>query len=215
MTVLVFVTVLTFLQYQHVGLLSHCGAWASCCSGFSSCLARTSRCEGFRSCGSQALEHRLSNCGLRDQLLCSKWDLPRPGVKPVSPALACRFFTTESPGKPQNVSSWCTSPHFPSPKCLPWRRSRSTLCDPMDCIPGNFPGKTTGMGCHVLLQGIFLTQGSKLGLLRCRQRLYLWAIREALNVYPSDCLFLVSLLLLSSRFSLGFLLHSLRSQTHH
>ena len=28
-----------------------------------------------------------------------------------------------------------------------------------------FPGKDTGVGCHSLLQGIFLTQGSKLHLL--------------------------------------------------
>ena len=27
-----------------------------------------------------------------------------------------------------------------------------------------FPGKSTGVGCHFLLQGIFLTQGSNLGL---------------------------------------------------
>ena len=31
------------------------------------------------------------------------------------------------------------------------------------------PGKNTGMGCHFLLQGIFLTQGSSLHLLHCRQ----------------------------------------------
>ena len=30
----------------------------------------------------------------------------------------------------------------------------------------DFPGKNTGMGCHFLLQGIFLTQGSNLSLLR-------------------------------------------------
>ena len=29
-------------------------------------------------------------------------DLPNPGVKPMSPALAGRFFTTESPGKPND-----------------------------------------------------------------------------------------------------------------
>ena len=34
------------------------------------------------------------------------------------------------------------------------------------------PGKNTGVGCHALLQGIFLTQGSNLGLPRCRQILY-------------------------------------------
>ena len=43
---------------------------------------------------------RLSNCGPRAQLLCSMWDLPRPGLEPVSPALAGRFSTTVPPGKP-------------------------------------------------------------------------------------------------------------------
>ena len=36
----------------------------------------------------------------------------------------------------------------------------------------NSPGKTTGMGYHFLLQGIFPTQGSNLNLLYCRQVLY-------------------------------------------
>jgi len=31
--------------------------------------------------------------------------------------------------------------------------------------PGDFPGKNTGVGCHFLLQGIFLTQGLNLCLL--------------------------------------------------
>ena len=43
--------------------------------------------------------HRLSSCGSRAQLLCGMWDLPRPGLKPVSPALAGRFSTTAPPGK--------------------------------------------------------------------------------------------------------------------
>ena len=43
---------------------------------------------------------RLGNCGSRAQLLCSMWDLPRPGLEPVSPALAGRFSTTAPPGKP-------------------------------------------------------------------------------------------------------------------
>ena len=45
---------------------------------------------------------RLSSCGSRAQLLCSMWDLPRPGLEPVSPALAGRFSTTAPPGKPDN-----------------------------------------------------------------------------------------------------------------
>ena len=37
--------------------------------------------------------------------------------------------------------------------------------------PWDSPGKNTGVGCHFLLQGIFLTQGSNPGLLHCRQML--------------------------------------------
>ena len=33
----------------------------------------------------------------------------------------------------------------------------------------NFPGKSTGVGCHFLLQGIFPTQGLDPGLPHCRQ----------------------------------------------
>ena len=56
---------------------------------------------------SPAAEHRLqtrrlSSCGARAQLLCSMWDLPRPGREPVSPALAGRLSTTAPPGKPHN-----------------------------------------------------------------------------------------------------------------
>ena len=38
--------------------------------------------------------------------------------------------------------------------------------------PWNSPGKNTGVGCHDLLQKIFLTQGLNPGLLHCRQILY-------------------------------------------
>ena len=41
-----------------------------------------------------------SSCGSWAWLLHVMWDLPGPGIKPVSPALAGRFFTTEPPGKP-------------------------------------------------------------------------------------------------------------------
>ena len=38
--------------------------------------------------------------------------------------------------------------------------------------PWDSPGKNTGVGSHALLQGIFLAQGSNLGLPNCRQILY-------------------------------------------
>ena len=43
-------------------------------------------CVGFSSCGAQAL------------LVQGMWNLPGPGIEPVSPALAGRFLTTVSPG---------------------------------------------------------------------------------------------------------------------
>ena len=45
---------------------------------------------------------RLSNCGSRAQLLRGMWDPPRPGLEPVSPALAGGLSTTAPPGKPAN-----------------------------------------------------------------------------------------------------------------
>ena len=54
-----------------------------------------------------------------------------------------------------------------------------TLGDPMDCsrpsssVHGDSPGKKTGVGCHVLLQGIFPIQGSNPGLLHHRWIIYL------------------------------------------
>ena len=38
--------------------------------------------------------------------------------------------------------------------------------------PWDFRGKSTGVGCHFLLQGIFPTQGWNPGVLHCRQILY-------------------------------------------
>ena len=50
--------------------------------------------------GHRLQTRRLSNCGSWAQLLRGMWDLPRPGLEPVFPALAGRFSTTAPPGKP-------------------------------------------------------------------------------------------------------------------
>ena len=91
------------------GLCFRCGAQPSHCSGFSYCGAwalgvRPSVvvAHGLSSCGSWALDCRLSSCGTQAQLLRGMWDLPGPGLEPVSPALAGGFLTTAPPGKPQN-----------------------------------------------------------------------------------------------------------------
>ena len=52
-------------------------------------------------------------------------------------------------------------------------KSSLTLCDPMDSAmllcPWDFPVKNPGVGCHFLLQGIFLSQGLNPRILHHRQ----------------------------------------------
>ena len=52
---------------------------------------------------------RLSNCGARAQLLCGMWDPPRPGLEPMSPALAGGLSITAPPGKPLIAVLICIS----------------------------------------------------------------------------------------------------------
>ena len=67
-------------------------------SGSSCCWAQVLGHAGVRSCSSQTLGHRLSCCGTWASLLCSVWDPPRPGIEPMSLALASGFLTTGLPG---------------------------------------------------------------------------------------------------------------------
>ena len=82
--------------------------------------------------------------------------------------------------------------------------SHVQLCKSMDCgLPGSsvcgiFQAKNTGVGCHIFLQGIFLTQGlnSRL-LLLCtgRQILYNWAnfnLLIVLSKFSWDLLYITS-----------------------
>ena len=94
----------------YVRAFSSCSEWGhspwsaqtSHCSGFSCCQAQAvgvctdgstlSHCSRLRNCSRQAFEHRIrSSQGM--------WNLPGPGVQPVSPALAGRFLSTAAPGK--------------------------------------------------------------------------------------------------------------------
>ena len=92
---------------------SSCGKWGL----FSSCGVQAShwwllllQSTASRVCGFQQLQHtgsavaalklQSSSCGILAYLPLGMWDLPGPGIKPTSPALAGRFFTTEPPGKP-------------------------------------------------------------------------------------------------------------------
>ena len=72
------------------------------------CIEEASHCHGLSCCRAQGavllalglLEHRLSTCASKAYFLHVRWDLPRPGINPMSLAFAGGFFTTEPPGKP-------------------------------------------------------------------------------------------------------------------
>ena len=50
-------------------------------------------------------------------------------------------------------------------------------------VHGDSPGKNTGVGCHVLLQGIFPTQGSNPGLPHCRWILHCLSHQGSLRIW--------------------------------
>ena len=53
---------------------------------------------GLSSCGSQVLEGWLSSRGARAYLAHSMWNLPGPGIKPMSPASAGRLLPLDHRG---------------------------------------------------------------------------------------------------------------------
>ena len=93
-------------------------------------------------------------------MLCSMWDLPGPGIEPVSPALAGGCFTTGPPGKPQQLSSLKTRQLLPQFSVLRLGR-HSAKVDGGDC------------GVHYRSDLRGLTSG-KLGLLS--SRIMIWLI---------------------------------------
>ena len=124
-------------------------------------------------------------------------DLPDPGIE--LGLLHCRqiLYQLSHKGNPRTLewvaypfasrSSWprdwtrasCIAGIlYQIPGFIKWKKGKEsevaqsclTLCDPMDWVHGTL--HNTGVGSLSLLQGIFLTQGSKPGLAHCRWILY-------------------------------------------
>ena len=109
-----------------------------CATAFSSCGKRgplfIAVCGPLTIAASLVAEHRLqmrrlSSCGSRAQLLRGMWDFPRPGLEPVSPALAGRLPTTAPPGKPP-VSFFCFVFVFLAAPCSMWDLSSRPGIEP-------------------------------------------------------------------------------------
>ena len=107
----------TYLFLADLGL--HCCMWAFCSWGKQGLLF-AAVCRSLIAvascCGAQALDAQASVVATRGLQsmgsiavahgLHSMWNLPWPGIKPMSPALAGRFLTTGPPGKP-NTEYYC------------------------------------------------------------------------------------------------------------
>ena len=102
---------LSFFTYLPIYLFVAVLGLRFCARAFSSCSERGPLFIAVRGpltvAASLIKEHRLrmrrlSGHGSQAQVLRGMWDLPRPGLEPVSPASAGGLSTTAPPGKPQN-----------------------------------------------------------------------------------------------------------------
>ena len=96
-----YIWLLMFFFFGCMGLRCCVRTFSSCgeqsysslgCLGFSLQCLLLLRSLGSRRAG-------FSSCGMQAYLLCGMWDLPGPGIEPMSPALAGRFLTTGPAGK--------------------------------------------------------------------------------------------------------------------
>ena len=72
--------------------------------------------------------------------------------------------------------------------CCLVAKSCLTLCDPMDSnarlfCPWDSLGKNTGVGCHFLLRGLFLTQVSNLHLLHWQEDSWILLSHQGSPIY--------------------------------
>ena len=119
--------------------------------------------------------------------VCSWWSLAgrhyqaRVTIVHKIPLMVLRLYhALESPrhvkiALQQKLTQHCKAVIFQGVKSLSRARLFATpwivACTKLFC-PWDFQSKSTGVGCHFLLQGIFPTQGSNPGLSHCRQMLY-------------------------------------------
>ena len=82
--------------------------------------------------------------------------LAKPSLVPCSVSCSCRQSPVQRDGL--RTGSGCAQTLFCLTLQPPGLQPTQALC------PWDYPGKNTGVGCHFLLQGLFLTQGSNSSL---------------------------------------------------
>ena len=98
---------------------------------------------------------RLGSCGSWAQLLQGMWNLPGPGIEPMSPVLAGRFLSTSPPGKSFPPPRIFLAPPFP---LVPWPQCSLVLSHvppvglPVFLLPPSGP-QSWGEGAEGVLSG--------------------------------------------------------------
>ena len=98
------------------------------------------------------------------QCVCGRRWLPDPPTLP-SWTRTYNFYMEKYVRCFVKIFFWRMKLYLQCPVLCLVAQSCPILCNPMDCSPPGSsvhrgsPGKHTGVGCHALLQGIFLTQG--------------------------------------------------------
>ena len=116
------------------------------------------------------------------------WDLPRPGIELMSPALAGGFLTTGPPGKSKCIIFITTLKFYLFKYKIQWSEVNVaqlclTLCDAMDyTVYGILLARVLEWVAYPFIQGIFPTQESKQSLLHYRWILY--QLSHIHNVVP-------------------------------
>ena len=111
---------------------------------------------------------------------------------PISCAVLCSLVLFFPGGNVRHVSPHSPLPLHPGPVCVLVAQSYPILSNPMVCSPpgssvhGLLQARILRVSCHSLLQGIFPTQGSNLGLLHSRQILYPLSHQTHLLFIPRD-----------------------------
>ena len=91
----------------------------------------------------------------------SLWDLPEPRIEPASPALAGRFFTTETPGKPYlSTSIERATPRSNDNVNYELGQCRSIDCNKCRGLPGGPVVKTSPSSAGVV--SLIPGQGDKI-----------------------------------------------------
>ena len=127
--------------------------------------------------------HRISQAKILEQVAISFFkESFQPKDQTHVSCIVSGFFTTEPPGLLLLLKSLSHVQHFLQPM---------DYSLPGSSVHGDSPGKNTAVGCHVLLQGIFPTQGWNPGLPHCRWILYHLSYQGSHNLCKELCYLLL------------------------